>query len=675
MIRRMWRCNSMVRSAVFIVALSFIRVSAQEPVRLSSDVRKLSLSPYLFVLRDASQALTFDRVRDPVVAEQFIQNHDERVHYGFTPDFVWVRFRLQSAADLPKDWLIELGHTRFDLLDWFVVRNGTLSEHREAGNLRPRDPSAVNSRLPVLAVPLLPGETADVYLWLRTRTVVRVPLAVYSPTEYAERTDRSGMVYCFCFGAFSVLCVMGIIFALFTQYRGSLIYSFSIASVMLIYLGTSGYWSWLELPGWRFGVTNGLIFFNELSLIALLMYMRWFFNLSETMPQLDRGIRGVLAVCCLLLLWIPFGPYRPLMKMVQIQDLLFGCLAMGTAVAAFRRGDRTARFYLLAWSSFWGLLLVEFFQQWKILPPPVTPEQPALLALVLGFTLFFMAMADRVNQIRLEKKAAQVHAMNLQKEMTTRLEREVAERTESLQKAKEDAERASRYKGIFLANMSHEIRTPLSALVGLSQAMCKQSEQRKLPPDFIRFLEQIRSGGRYLNLMLTNLLDVSAAENGKARVHIETVVLDEWSRSVRNILEPIAAAKEVNLRWHDEALAGRHVESDPVRLSQILINLVHNAVKFTPAGLSVEVRFERSPSRFSLEVQDQGAGLPAEQQVLFEAFEQSKTVVSGPDHGVGLGLYVVQTNAQLLGGQVDVKNSPFGGACFRVEWTVPENGG
>ena len=661
--------------AVVLAAFSFIPAAAQEPVRLSSGIRGLSLSPYLFILRDASQSLTFEQVRDPSVAEQFKQNRDEKVHYGFTPDFVWVKVVLKSVEDVPEDWLIELGHTRFDLLDWFVVRNGALSEHRQAGNLRPRDPSAVDSRLPVLAVRLAPGETSEVYLWLRTRAVVRIPLTVYSPTGYAERADRIGMLYLFCFGAFSVLCVMGIIFALFTHYRGSLIYSLSIASVTLIYLGSSGYWSWLELPGWRFGTTNGLIFFNELSLIALLMYMRRFFNLPETMPRLDRGLRGVLAVCCLLLLYIPFGPYRPLMKAVQLQDLLFGCLAMGTAFVAFRRGDRTARFYLLAWASFWGLLLVDFFQQWKILPPPVTPEQPALIALVLGFTLFFMAMADRVNQIRLEKKAAQAHAMDLQKEMTTRLERQVAERTESLQKAKEEAERASRYKGIFLANMSHEIRTPLSALVGLSQAMCKQSEQRNLPSDFTRLLEQIRSGGRYLNLMLTNLLDVSAAETGKARVHIQTVVLAEWSRSVRDILEPIAAAKEVNLRWQDKTLAGQTLESDPVRLSQILINLVHNAVKFTASGRDVEVRLERSPGRFVLEVADQGPGLPAEQQVLFEAFEQSKTVVSGPDHGVGLGLYVVQTNAQLLGGKVNVENSLSGGARFRVEWDFPENGG
>ncbi len=671
--RPMWRWKSIVHLAVVLTAFSFISAAAQEPAQLSPEIRMLSLSPYLSILRDASQSLTFEQVRSPSVAEQFRQNRDEKVHYGFTPDAVWVCFQLQSAADFPKEWFVELDHTRFDLLDWFVVRNGTLTEHREAGNLRPRDPSAVNSRVPVLALTLAPGETAEVYLWLRTQTVVRIPLTVYSPEAYAEKTDRVGMVYLFCLGALSVLCAMGIIFSLFTHFRGSLIYSLSIASVALIYLGTSGYWAWLELPGWRFGVTNGLIFFNELSLIALMRYMCRFFNLPETMPRLNRALKAVLVFCFIFLLWSPFGPYRQLMKIVQLQDLCFGCLAMGTAFAAFRRGERTARFYLLAWASFWGLLLVEFLRQWKILPPPVTPEQPALIALVFGFTLFFMAMADRVNQIRKEKEAVQTHAMELQKEMTTRLEQQVAERTASLQKAKEEAERANQYKGMFLANMSHEIRTPLSALVGLSQAMCKQSEQRKLPEDFTRLLEQIRSGGRYLNLMLTNLLDVSAAETGKARIHNAPVALDEWSRSVRDILEPIAVAKGVLLRWNDQALTGQKFESDTVRLSQILINLVHNALKFTPAGRGVDVRFEKSPDRFALEVADEGTGLPAEQQVLFEAFEQSFAVVSGPDHGVGLGLYVVQTNARLLGGQVRAKNNPSGGACFRVEWITEDN--
>jgi signal transduction histidine kinase len=348
---------------------------------------------------------------------------------------------------------------------------------------------------------------------------------------------------------------------------------------------------------------------------------------------------------------------------------------IGIAVVAFMQGNRTARFYLLAWGLFWTLLLLDYLQQWKLVPRFVAPDMLPLAGLLTGFTLFFIAMADKVRLIRVENEAARERTDQLQREMTGRLEQQVLERTESLEKAKEAAERANAYKGLFLANMSHEIRTPLSALIGLSQAMYKQSAQRRLPEDFTRLLEQIRSGGRYLNLILTNLLDVSKTETGQARVLPQQVALDEWCRSMGDILDPIALARQVALHWHREELVGQQRESDPVRLSQILINLVHNAVKFTPPGGRVDVSFRCRPGLFAMEVEDEGPGLPPDQALLFEAFEQSTAVDSGLDQGVGLGLYVVQTNVRLLNGQVSARNKASGGACFKVEWSQEKEGG
>lgn len=243
-------------------------------------------------------------------------------------------------------------------------------------------------------------------------------------------------------------------------------------------------------------------------------------------------------------------------------------------------------------------------------------------------------------------------------------------RQAELERAKEAAEQANRAKGLFLANISHEVRTPLSALVGLSQAMVRMGERSGLPADFLRLLEQIRSGGRYLNLLLTNLLDVSTLETGKMRLRCGRLALDEWSRSIRDVLEPIARSRPVELRWHDEALAGQALECDPMRLGQILINLAHNAIKFTPPGKGVDVRFERRPGFFALEVSDEGPGLPEDHGGMFKAFEGGAAQDSGLglEHGVGLGLYVVKSSAQMMGGRVTAANRPCGGACFRVEW-------
>lgn len=297
------------------------------------------------------------------------------------------------------------------------------------------------------------------------------------------------------------------------------------------------------------------------------------------------------------------------------------------------------------------------------------------MALAIGTTVFLFTVVGWVGRIQRENSRARDRELALQQEMLDRLEREVADRTADLRKAKEQAEQANRFKGLFLANISHEIRTPLSTLVGLSQAMWMQSARYSLPDEFSRFLNQIRSGGQYLNLILTNLLDVSAAEAGRTPLRWEEVRLAEWADSLRDLLEPIARNHDVRLDWQREFESERAFDTDPVRLTQILLNIAHNAIKLSAAGQSVEIGIREQAGVLELTVRDRGPGiLESDLQAIFQAFTQSEgsTPVRTGDHGVGLGLSVVRLNVELLGGTVRAENRACGGACFTV--TVPAHG-
>lgn len=232
--------------------------------------------------------------------------------------------------------------------------------------------------------------------------------------------------------------------------------------------------------------------------------------------------------------------------------------------------------------------------------------------------------------------------------------------------------RALEAKGQFLAKMSHEIRTPLSALVSLAQAMWMRGEEQELDPKFTQFLNRVRSGGQYLNLLLRNVLSVSAAESGRVPVKVSEFYVNDWAGEIRNILEPIAEYHRGRIEWTMPADDEARFRTDQLRLTQIALNLGENALKFS-AGQDQPVRIavDKVDDRLRLVVEDHGPGIPPEMtKAVFEEFSQTGTEVSPLDEGVGLGLAVVRINAELLGGTVRVQPLEPHGTRFLVE--VPE---
>ncbi len=246
-------------------------------------------------------------------------------------------------------------------------------------------------------------------------------------------------------------------------------------------------------------------------------------------------------------------------------------------------------------------------------------------------------------------------------------ELEFAYKNESILRAQ--AEQVAKAKVRFLAGVSHEIRTPISALVNISQSMLLESEKHSLPPEFLEHLETVRAGGQYLNLILTNLLDVSAAESGYAPVRATAFYLRDWVEDIGVILEPIARSRSVQIIWHLPEDDNEKFTTDSVRLSQILLNLAHNAVKFSAKpGARIWISMSSTAEgALRLSVADEGPGIPADKlEGLFSEFGQIADTPS-TDRGVGLGLAVVRQNLDLLGGKISTRALAPSGICFEIE--------
>jgi two-component system sensor histidine kinase/response regulator len=225
---------------------------------------------------------------------------------------------------------------------------------------------------------------------------------------------------------------------------------------------------------------------------------------------------------------------------------------------------------------------------------------------------------------------------------------------------------ASRMKSAFIANMSHELRTPLNAIIGFTGALLMKLPG-PLTPDQDKQLNTIRTSARHLLSLINDILDVAKIESGKVTLALERVQCQDLLGQTVDTLRPLASQKGLLLTL-DLPPEPVVIDSDKRALTQIIINLVNNAIKFTDSGavkVALGQRLEEGQLVTEFSVTDTGAGIRAEDQSkLFQAFSQLDSTSTRHAEGAGLGLYLCQNLANLLGGKLFFHSEFGAGSTF-----------
>jgi two-component system, sensor histidine kinase and response regulator len=256
------------------------------------------------------------------------------------------------------------------------------------------------------------------------------------------------------------------------------------------------------------------------------------------------------------------------------------------------------------------------------------------------------------------------------------LEQKVLERTQNLRDAMVSVQSAGRAKSDFLALVSHELRSPLTCVIGMASTLLRQftgpMTGPMLPLEKQReYLETISDRGRRLLAIISDMLDLSQLETGRMLLNIREIAIVDLSRQILKDILPHANQKQIDItldnHFHAHPEAQSHFSADAERVQQILMNLLSNALKFTPPGGGVTLRLWGNEADVFMQVVDSGIGIaPESQSMIFEKFQQLDSYRRRDYDGTGLGLAVTKQLVELHGGSIEVESDLGQGSTFTV---------
>lgn len=552
----------------------------------------------------------------------------------------WFLLILENPTAHPLIVALEQLDSRMPDIEFWILEQSRVQEHLLVGTSHPFDNRPIKNRHILIPVEVAPNSQVQILIRVHhyPQTLVAA-LALKPLLNYLEQDNFREWLDWFIFGSLLLLASYNAVIYFATGLRSYLLYVGYVMSIFIYLFSNSGYGAqlvWGEMPWIETRIDR---IFATMMLAMAGFFACEFLRLKEQQPELHQliyylSIVYVGASCV------------PLFSLEMMRWVIVICM--------------------MSIFPFYGLHIFASMKAYKRQVPGAWLYGMAASVYILGIALLWLELA-------LEGKYTGIYVEFGQLVQVVVISYALGHRLQQLRDQEQMAIAENTAKSQFLAKMSHEIRTPMSGVLGMSELL-KDTELNDVQR---RYNDIIHSSGKALLQVINDILDYSKVEAGKLELESIPFNIHQLVRDAVQLMEVKADEENITISCLIDDNTPQHVQGDPSRLRQILINFLSNAIKFTDGGSgSAEVKlemFRASREDFvRIEVSDNGIGITEEaQRSLFQAFTQADATVARKYGGSGLGLSICKQLTELMGGTIDVESAPGRGATFWVELPLP----
>jgi signal transduction histidine kinase len=673
---------------------------AEGALDVANDLRGIELGHHLALLEDKHGELTLEDVTGPTFASRFQPSTQSAPGFGYSDSAYWVRLVVTNTAAIERAWLLEVAYPLIDYVTLYVPRAEGGYSAREVGDMRPFSQRDLSYRNFVFMLEETPGSQRTYYLRFQSSGSMSLPLVGWTLKEFIEHQHLDWAALCIFYGTLLVIaCYNGCLY-LFTRQREHLYFALFVLSLANAQFTIVGHTSQFILPNSVALAQLALPVGISLTIYFACLFARYCLPDAELGKTYKRFHEIILPYALALAALSMLAPYRISIRLVTASMVLVNAT---TFVMHLRMlwTARGAKLVSIAWMALVGGTVVGGLRVAGVLPTNTFTVWAFQIGVAVQVILLSSGLASRLSALR-----ATVKVLNGELSQKVNSLEQALRRAEE---ATERAERAAKVKDAFMATMSHELRTPLNAIINLPQGLVQDFPVQRyvvcthcnatfeLEPDEVlpqaaacpecapygtlaardvvryegrperttRYLETIERSGLHLMQVVDGILDAGKMKSGQLRLSFEQVEVGELAREVVEEMSDLAERAGVRvLLSHVPPQIWLSV--DRLRLRQVLINLIGNAIKFSDGRGSVFVSAQGDVDGCLFMVRDEGIGIAAENfEKIFDSFGQVHDTNPGKFGGTGLGLSISRSLVRLHSGEMWVESELGRGATFQ----------